>query len=213
LTTSQTSLEKEPTEPAKVEGEVKAAKTEDKTLADPGDATVGAPEKYDSFKLPEGYTLDEKSAETATAIFKELNLSQEQAQKLVDFYVQNSLEASEAPIKYYAEMRQGWRDEVIKDTSIGNGSDGLKPEVKSAIASVINSLGELAGPFREAMNITGVGDHPAFVRAMYSLSKRLAEGRHVSGNSPSRFGQGRQGQPTGPGAAALFPSLPSATQT
>ena len=49
----------------------------------PGSA---APESYTDFSVPEGHTLDAAAIESATPLFRELGLSQDQAQKLVDFY-------------------------------------------------------------------------------------------------------------------------------
>jgi len=89
-TTSTTSLDPKPTE-----GEGKTLLTgkegEDGTKTE---AKPAVPEKYD-FKAPaawseKGWELDTKLIETATPIFKELGLSQDQAQKLVDFYTATS---------------------------------------------------------------------------------------------------------------------------
>src|SRR6266436_2405621 len=67
------------------------SKTEDKR------PDAGAPEKYGDFKLPDGYQFDQASLDQATTLFKEAGLSQEAAQKMVDFYAANSLQAAEAP--------------------------------------------------------------------------------------------------------------------
>ena len=54
------------------------------TPATPGE---GAPETYADFTVPEGSTVSkEVIGESATPLFRELGLSQDQAQKLVDFY-------------------------------------------------------------------------------------------------------------------------------
>src|SRR5579863_3544340 len=68
------------TEPAKDGSTVLTAK--DKTEPKPS----AAPDKYTDFKAPDGYTLDPATIEAATPIFKELGLSQDAAQKLVDFH-------------------------------------------------------------------------------------------------------------------------------
>src|SRR6185437_10360924 len=47
--------------------------------------TDGPPESYD-FKAPEGKELNSKFLDRATPVFKELGLSQANAQKLVDTY-------------------------------------------------------------------------------------------------------------------------------
>src|SRR5712671_1685898 len=69
-------------------------KPEDKPKDPPA---VGAPDKYADFKVPDGFKFDEKALTEATAAFKELGLSQEKAQKLVDTYAKNTQQAIEAP--------------------------------------------------------------------------------------------------------------------
>lgn len=203
---SQTpSVEMEKTEDKKPDTSL-AAKTEDK-------ASSGAPEKYEPFKAPEGYELDEKFAEEAGVAFKELNLSQEQAQKLVDLYSAKVTEAAEAPYKHYEETRNAWRKDVINDRELGNGKDDLKTEVKATIGRAIDSLPQnIAKDFREAMTLTGAGDNPAFIKAIYSLAARVGEGTAVKVGGPASTGQSKPGAPTS-AAAALFPNLPSSSRS
>lgn len=171
----------------------------------------GPPEKYE-FKAPEGYELNEKVVEEATAIFKDLNLSQEQANKLFDFYAKQITAVSEAPFDTYENMRADWRKEAGADKEIGDGAEGLKPEVRAAISKSIDALGpDLAKAFRTAMDLTGVGDNPTFVKAINAWSKFITEGRHVNGGSPSKAGQVPPGQAQKSAASTLFPNLPSAT--
>lgn len=146
-------------------------------------------------------------SEEANGLFKGLNLSQDQAQSLVDFYIKHTKEAAEAPYKTYNDMRQGWQQEAFKDTELGTGQS-LKPEVKESIGRTLDSLGEAGTAFRQAMDLTGAGDHPAVLKAMFQLSKMLIEGKHVSGASPSPQGQGKPGAAPTP-AQALYPNLPS----
>src|SRR6266852_5763511 len=44
---------------------------------------IGAPEKYADFRVPEGFKFDPEALTEAQATFKELGLTQDQAQKLV----------------------------------------------------------------------------------------------------------------------------------
>lgn len=169
----------------------------------------GAPEKYEAFKAPDGYEVDEKFAGEASAIFKEMNLSQDQAQKLVDLYSGKVLELADAPYKAFEDLRNGWRKEVISDKDLGNGADGLKPEVAATIARAVDSLPPtIAKDFREALTLTGAGDNPAFVKAFYNLAQRLGEGSLVKGGNPSPGGQSAKGTVPSP-AQALYPQLPS----
>jgi hypothetical protein len=181
-------------------------KPEDEAEKKPAEAAKGPPEKYE-FKAPEGYEIDPKFAEEASAVFKELGLTQDAAQKLVDMYSAKVTAAIETPFKAYEDLRADWRKEVVADKDIGNGKDDLKPEVKAAIGHAIDSLPN-AKEFREAMVLTGAGDNPAIVRAFASFASRLAEGKGVNGSGPSPLGQ--TSKATLPSAAqALFPNLPS----
>ncbi len=168
--------------------------------------TEGVPEKYD-LKAPEGYELDAKMMEAAGGIFKELGLNNDQAQKLVDFYTKTTLEAADSPYKKFEEIRTGWRNEVVGDAELGDGSD-LKPEVKATIGRAIDAMGpKLAADFREIMHTTGAGDNPTIIRGILALAKQATEGRPVKGGGPSPLGQGNTAKPP-TAAKALFPNLP-----
>lgn len=196
--------------PAKPEGE--AAPEGDKSLlnkdAKDTKAPEGVPEKYE-FKAPEGFEIDPKTVDEITPIFKELGLPQAGAQKLVDFYAAKLKETAEAPYKAYTDMRDGWRKENIANPELGDGKDNLRPEVRKATSDLINSLGpDLASKFREAMDLTGAGDHPAFVKAFTQFAKRFGEGSAVRGSGPSPAGQTAPHAPPPSAAKALYPNLP-----
>lgn len=166
------------------------------------------PEKYE-FKVPEGQVLNEALVAEATPLFKELGLSQEGAQKLFDFHNKAMADLAAAPMKAYEEMRDAGRKEIISDKALGDGKADLKPEVKANIAKAIDSLPN-AKEFRDAMNLTGVGDNPAFVRAVNHWASQLAEGTPVRGNGPSPAGQTRSGEAARPSPAqAMYPNLNS----
>jgi hypothetical protein len=174
-------------------------------------APSGAPEKYEAFKAPEGYEIDNDTLDKATPLFKDLGLSQDQAQKLVDLYADVSLKAAQAPFETYEKMRTDWRDAVVKDPAIGDGT-GLRTEVKTTLGRAIDSLPpDVAREFRAAMDLTGAGDNPAFIKAFYNFAQRIGEGTSVRGSNPSSFGQRAPGAAPKSAAAALYPNLPSAT--
>ena len=202
------------TDTAKAATSTEAAKAPpaDKSLAAQKDEKpAGAPAKYEPFKAPEGYEIDEKLSTEASATFKELGLSQDQAQKLMDVYFKTTAEAEQAPYKLYEETRGKWRDEVVKNPTLGDGTN-LLPAVKATIGRAIDSLpADLARDFRAAMDLTGAGDNPAFIKAFHALAQRVTEGTTVRGGNPSEFGQQRPGAAPKSAAAALYPNLPSAS--
>lgn len=169
----------------------------------------GAPEKYEDFKAPEGFEIDKATMEKATPMFKEMGLSQEQAQKLVDFYAGISKDAAEAPYKAWEELNKSWQDAVKNDPEIGGAK--LDSDVKPTIAKALANLPEAQrAEFKAAMDLTGAGNHPAFVKAFYGLAKLVVEGGHVKGGGPSEHGQNDKGHAAKPTAAeAMWPTLKS----
>jgi hypothetical protein len=164
------------------------------------------PEKYD-LKPPEGYDLNEATVTEASALFKDLKLSNEQAQKLVDFQAKLHRDAQEAPYAAYDAMREDWQAQVKNDPDLGP----KLPQVKETIGRALDTLGDppMVTAFREAMNLTGAGDHPAFIKAFYKLSQAVVEGTPVRGSNPSPHGQTQSGRVERPSAAqAMYPTLP-----
>ena len=172
-----------------------------------------APDAYTAFTAPDGYTINAKTIEAATPIFKELGLNQAQAQRLVDFHTAQMIAAAKGPADEYTAMRTEWKaqveaDPVIRDAVL-DGKTGVEA-VKLGIGKTLAALGDpaLAQEFKSAMNLTGAGDNPAFIKAMYKLSSLITEGKHVSGNAPSPHGQTPPNQSARPSPAkALFPNL------
>jgi hypothetical protein len=204
-------------DPSSTPPATEAKTTEGKSLAEetPSILNEGAPppkeelppSEYSEFKVPEGYQLDPDISKEASTLFKGMKLNQKNAQSLVDFYVSKTQEAFNAPFNAYREMTEGWLKEIKADPEIGSKLD----QVKSTVASAIDSLGDpkLASDFRRAMDLTGAGNNPAFVRTFYKLAQMVTEGKSVAGTGPSPHGQSEQGTGSRPSAAhALYPKLP-----
>ena len=167
--------------------------------------TPKVPETYD-FKVPEGTELDAAVVEKASPIFKELGLSQEQAQKLVDFYSAHTSESQKAIAKAVEDMRSDWRSQIMSDKDIGGKIEQVKVELGRAKDRL---PAEIRTAFEEAMNTTGMGDHPAIVKGLYEFAKLVNEGTHVTGGNPSPHGQAKTGNANQPTlAGALYPHLP-----
>jgi hypothetical protein len=146
-----------------------------------------APAEYAEFTLPEGATLDEQSATEFKGLAKELDLTQEQAQKLLDFGGGKIRAQVEAPYKLWAETQTKWQAEVKADPEIG----GTKYESSIAAASQVFVPGE-SNPFvkdakeatalKEALNMTGAGNNPAIVKMFVKMGNLLKEPGSLTGN-------------------------------
>lgn len=179
--------------------------TQPETEAKP-DAKATVPEAYE-FKAPDNYTVDKTVVEKVTPVFKELGLSQEAAQKLFDLQVERELTLAKGPQEAYEALRKEWRDTILKNTTLAQNND-LRPEVKSAISKGIDTLGtDLAKSFREVMDTSGLGDHPAVVEALYKFAQSVTEGSHVTGKGPSPTGQKAPDAAPPTVAKAMFPNL------
>jgi hypothetical protein len=182
---------------------------DDRSLANqtPPSPGPGAPEAYATWTTPEGFEIDSAVDGEAKTLFKAMNISQADGQRLVDFYVKHTTASQNAPYEAWNQMQENWVKEVKADPQIGPRLD----EVKTTISRAIDGLNDptLASQFREAMDYTGAGNNPAFIRTFYKLAQMVTEGKHIAGNGPSPAGQqGRQERMSA--AGAMYPNLPRA---
>lgn len=152
---------------------------------------VGAPEKYE-FKAPEGVKLDEAVLGEFTPLAKEMGLTQENAQKLVDLYAKVQAANSEASTKAWADLQAEWTNKTKTDKEFGG--EKLMENVSIA-KKAIEAFG--TPELSEALTVTGVGNHPEFVRFFYKVGKEI-------GNDKLSFGKAG-GQAPDP-AKILFPN-------
>lgn len=164
-------VKSELSEPAKAE-----AKTEAPAVAafDPAKLT-----------LPSGLKADDPALASLGALVGDDKLSpQERAQKLIDLYAGEVKKAGEASTLAWTNQNTEWVKQVKADADIG----GAKFEAtKTTIAKAIDSLGAAqAAAFREALDVTGAGNHPAVWKALAKFASAFVEAGHVSGNPPGQ---------------------------
>lgn len=141
----------------------------------------GAPEKYE-FKYPQGYQVDETALGEYSAAFKELGLTNEQAQRLVDMDAKRSTSSTEAAVAAHKQQVETWVGELKSDPEFG----GAKFEANVGIAnSALAAFGspELTQFFKE----TGLGNHPLLVKAFHKIGTQLGEGsiHKTTSNQPA----------------------------
>lgn len=200
------------------DGSLKAApnapepKVDDKAPPKPDDkAPVAAPEKYDLKSADEKLPLDSKLVDAVTPIFKELNLSNEGAQKLVDFWNQQTTALAEAQVERFNKVTEGWAKEVVADKDLGDGKEGFNTETKTAVDAFLKSLPNEAA-VRKLMDETGLGNHPDLARAFKAAGAKLKEGTPAKGSGPAATGQKSPDSNAGKTPAQrMYPDLPSAS--
>lgn len=153
-----------------------AAKAEDSK-----DAPQGAPEQYEAFTAPEGFAIDEQMLGTFAPVFKELNLSQAQAQKLVDAAPQLITPAVQAATSKVLEQvgyagYAEWPAQVKADKELGGD------KLQENLAVALKARDAFATPeLRKLLETTPLGNHPEMIRFFYRAGKAISEDGFVPG--------------------------------
>lgn len=146
-----------------------------------GDKAKGVPEKYE-LKMPEGMTLDQAALDAATPVFKELGLSSEQAQKLADVYASRMSGIMQQQREAWQKQHEGWVSTMKADPEFGG--DKFDANLNGPIVKAIDTvMGKDAKAFREALSVTGMGNHPEMARFLYRVGKMAGEGSMIRGDA------------------------------
>lgn len=155
----------------------------------------GAPEKYE-FKAPEGREYDAEVLKNFSDVAKDLNLTQDAAQKLLD---KMAPIVEQRQIQQIEQVRTQWAEAARSDKEFG----GEKLSENLAVAK--KALDQFGTPeLRTLLNESGLGNHPDVIRFMFRAGKAISEDRYVGGD----VGKGSKSQPKGFNdlAAALYES-------
>lgn len=129
------------------------------------------PEKYEA-KLAEGMTLDQGLLDKFTPIFKELKISQEGFQKLIDIYAPhvNEMISSERQraIGDFNKQTQDWKVQSIKEL----GADYLK---EMSYAARFIDKDPNAKELREILEHSRLGNHPRVLSAFIRAGKMISQ--------------------------------------
>lgn len=128
------------------------------------------PETYADFDLPEGMSLDETALSEATPLFKELGLTQEQSQKVIDLYSKQIQAGSQNQVDTFNQLMDDWRTQSQNDKEFGG--DKFDENIKIAQ----NAIGKYGTPeLKQLLEEHGVGNHPEVVRFMVRVGRTLKE--------------------------------------
>lgn len=128
---------------------------------------------YDSIKLPENAALDDHTFSAFKTLAKELNLSPEAAQKLVDFEADFGGKERQKNDDERQQILQGWADKTKE--MFGTRSE-------QEIACALQAVDAFGGPdLRELFELTGLGNHPVIVKTFNEIGKQISEDVSVNG--------------------------------
>lgn len=132
-----------------------------------------APEKYE-FKQPEGQQFDAEVLNAYSEVAKELQLSQEAAQKVLD---KVAPVMHQRQLQHIERVRTEWVDASKSDKEFGG--DKL-PENLSVAKKALDKFG--TPELRKLLDDTGLGNHPEIIRAFYRAGKGISEDAFVVGS-------------------------------
>lgn len=155
------------------------SKTDDKTNPEPkGDdkkSVSTAPEKYE-FTASEGQELDKEAIAAFEPIARELGLSNEQAQKIVDVYGSTIMPqiAKQQEAAWQKQVTE-WAETVNADKELGS---------VESIGNAQKAMDQFGTPeLKQYLNDSGLGNHPELFRIFSRIGKAMSEDGFVSGSS------------------------------
>ncbi|WP_051560470.1 hypothetical protein [Marinobacterium jannaschii] len=135
---------------------------------DQDDQSEGAPEKYEAFEMPEGMELNQQQIKAFEPVAKELNLTQEQAQKLVSLQAEMAQGQQKAAADAWSAQQEEWVSSIKSDDEMKDFT-----ATSASAAKAINQFG--TDEMRQMLNETGMGNHPELVRFAARVGKAISE--------------------------------------
>lgn len=141
----------------------------------------GAPEKYEAFKMPEGFAVDEQLLGEFEPTLKELGLTQEAAQKVIDFapkVIEKTVQQTTAKVLDQLGIADHakWAEQSKNDKEFGG------EKLAENLGVVRRALDTFGTPeLRAALNKVGLGNHPEVLRFFYRAGKTISADSYVPG--------------------------------
>lgn len=143
------------------------------------------PEKYE-LKLADGAAITPDVIEKTSAVAKELGLSNEHGQKVLDHVNAtvaarlDAIQKSEAPDgEAWTKRVDGWESAALADPELGKGDpkqfEAVAAQAKAALTKFFPP--EVA----EFLQQTGFGSHPGVIKGFHKIAKAMGEATFVTG--------------------------------
>ena len=147
---------------------------------DKKDEQAGPPEKYE-FTLPDGVELDAALVEKADPVFRELGLTNEQANKLAALVAEQRVSEGRALQDAYEKQIEDWGTATYSDPELGGSAEAVTENVEKYAFPFIGKFG--TPELKKLLADTGVGSHPEIVRVFVRAGKAMAEDGGVTSRS------------------------------
>lgn len=181
-------------EPAKVD---EPAAVAEPVTAEPVAEPVVEPTKvapaYTEFKLPETFKADPATLSAYTNVLGKYGISQEAGQELVDFHTNAMKQYADSVAQnqqaVFEKTKTDWQKASQKE--FGNRFDTTLNDAKWAI-SQFGGTKQQQAELVALYGYSGTGNHPAQIRLLANMAKKLREPGSPANGLPSR---GRQESP------------------
>jgi hypothetical protein len=144
------------------------------------EAPAGAPEKYE-LTTKDGFAFDEATAAAVTPMFKELGLSNAQAQKLADYHMDAMQKFQAAQVEQFYQMQNAEAEAAKADPDVG----GAKlAESLSLAAKAMDTYG--GQEFRDALAAHGMANNVQMLKFLAKVGRELSGDRFMAGGKPQK---------------------------
>ena len=137
--------------------------------------------EYGDFKIAEQLQVDEETLGLAKATFREMGLTQEQAQKLIDLQNNLALKQDATLTKTVEAETQKlidkWEAAVRADEELGGADLGEKMKIARSAATKLGCEDALM-----VISEARLSSNPAILRLLYRAGMALSEGAYVQGS-------------------------------
>lgn len=174
------------------QGEANAGETK----GEEGNTVLGAPESYE-FAESEQYQVDSQVIDAFKDAAKDLDLSNDAAQKLVD---KMAPQIAQRQVEQVQAIQQEWAETAMADKEFG----GEKLQENLAVAR--KAIEQFGTPeLNELLQKSGLGNHPEVIRLMYRAGKSISPDTYVGASQGSGPAKGQPRDMAGFGDA-LYPN-------
>lgn len=141
-----------------------------------------------TFTPPEGTELSEEQTaalDDFKSTAKDLGLSQDQFQRIIEMDLQRSEAEATAAVDAYNTRISGWRQEARADSVIGGEQYDASIKKANAVLKQFadkDFIGILRSPSAENTNGFGIGNHAATIRFLNNVAAALADPKLLTGS-------------------------------
>lgn len=135
-----------------------------------------APESYVDYTIPEGFSLDKDMLGNFNKVAKELNLSQDKAQKLIDVAVNHTQQINKQGHEAFHEVRKGWVSELKEDKEFGGAKYDKTIHHAQKVLQKFGSEG-----LNKFLVSSGAGDNGEVIKLLARIGSKISEDTVVDG--------------------------------